>query len=519
MTFLIRPPHRVKKSRTKNAQTILDRLKNFLDHNTDEPVEILCSFWEDQSNAVTYHELRDAVKTGEFNQKQFEEWQQDYSVLVAEKLTPIWKMAMAAGPAGQPLFDNLSFSINMQNPGIANWIKERGAEFVTSCSAEQKKAIQSLLAKKIVEEHTVDELARFIRPCIGLTDGDTKAVLKLYDSVAEKLKTEHPRMKPESIRKKALDAAQKYAEKKHRQRAFTIAQTELEFAYNRGADYGVRQAQEAGLLGTTRKRWITSGDDAVCPTCAALDGTEIEMDDSFDFKGRLLFAGQKMLPPAHPRCACAVEYIEDQNSIRTQITQTQPVEQPATDSLQMEGDVSDFARETAQTTKEVFFDKFGVQSNIDTIRMNDTDFTDLLSGTLAYVRPESPNVLHLNPLFFRDEESFYSSLGGRIRAYHRNASPGSIIAHEYAHSIENNLDSVAIVGDVAEEYIKKHPKDAMDMFLADYQVAGETISHYAGTTEHEFWSEAFGDVFANGENASEVSMNLVNRAKEILGIA
>ena len=181
---------------------------------------------------------------------------------------------------------------------------------MTSCTAEQKKAIQSLLVKKITDQHTVDELARFIRPCIGLTDGDTKAALKLYDTVKATLQTNHPRMKPENIRKKALDAAQKYAEQKHRQRAFTIAQTELEFAYNRGADQGVRQAQSQGLIGKTIKRWITSGDDSVCSICAALDGTEIEMDDNFDFKGRLLFAGQKMLPPAHPRCACAVEYIE-----------------------------------------------------------------------------------------------------------------------------------------------------------------------------------------------------------------
>lgn len=139
--------------------------------------------------------------------------------------------------------------------------------------------------------------------CIGLTDGDTKAALKLYDTVKATLQTNHPRMKPENIRKKALDAAQKYAEQKHRQRAFTIAQTELEFAYNRGADQGVRQAQSQGLIGKTIKRWITSGDDSVCSICAALDGTEIEMDDNFDFKGRLLFTGQKMLPPAHPRCA------------------------------------------------------------------------------------------------------------------------------------------------------------------------------------------------------------------------
>lgn len=34
------------------------------------------------------------------------------------------------------------------------------------------------------------------------------------------------------------------------------------------------------------------------------------MDKGFQFKGRQLFAGQNLLPPAHPRCACAVEYIE-----------------------------------------------------------------------------------------------------------------------------------------------------------------------------------------------------------------
>ncbi len=95
-----------------------------------------------------------------------------------------------------------------------------------------------MLVKKITDQHTVDELARFIRPCIGLTDSDTKAALKLYDTVKATLQTNDPRMKPENIRKKALDAAQKYAEQKHRHRSFTIAQTELEFAYNRGADQG-----------------------------------------------------------------------------------------------------------------------------------------------------------------------------------------------------------------------------------------------------------------------------------------
>lgn len=161
------------------------------------------------------------------------------------------------------------------------------------------------------EGHTVDELARLIRPCIGLTEGQAKANARYYDNIVANLRKEHPRMKIESIRKKAREAALKYAERQHRERAFTIAQTESAFAYNRGADEGIRQAQAEGYLGIVKKRWSTSGDDGVCEICASLEGMEIDMDAEFDFKGKILFRGHKLLPPAHPRCACAIEYIEE----------------------------------------------------------------------------------------------------------------------------------------------------------------------------------------------------------------
>lgn len=248
---------------------------------------------------------------GTLNVETVEEWRQDYSILVADRLNSLWTMALAAGPAGQPVLDNILFEFNTQTPGIMEWIKERGANFVTVCTEEQQDAIAALLTKKMRDGHTVDELARMIRPCIGLTEGQAAANARYYDSIVETLKKEHPRMKTESIRKKAREAAQKYAEKQHRERAFTIAQTESAFAYNRGADYGIRQAQEQGYLGVMKKRWSTSGDDAVCATCSALEGTEIDMDSEFNFGGRVLFPGHHMLPPAHPRCACAVEYIEE----------------------------------------------------------------------------------------------------------------------------------------------------------------------------------------------------------------
>lgn len=221
--------------------------------------------------------------------------------------------AIMAGTKGQPILDSISFKYKRQAPTVLSWISEHGAEFVTASTQEQKDAIAALLTKKMRDGHTVDELARLIRPCIGLTEGQAKANARYYDNIVANLKREHPRMKPESIRKKALDAAQKYAERQHRERAMTIAQTESAFAYNWGADSAVRQAQSEGYLGVVKKRWSTSGDDAVCKVCSSLEGVEIDMDSDFNIGGRILFKGQHMLPPAHPRCACAVEYIETES--------------------------------------------------------------------------------------------------------------------------------------------------------------------------------------------------------------
>ena len=273
-------------------------------------MEVLCGFLKDQQNVITYQELRQAVKDGAISQETLRLWMQDYSVLVNNQLSNMWKNAISAGPKGQPILDGLFFDFNTQTPGILSWISERSAEFVTASLQEQKNAISALLSKKMKDSHTIDELARLIRPCIGLTEGQAKANARFYDNIVENLKKEHPRMKPDSIRKKALDAAQKYAEKQHRQRAFDIARTEMAFAYNRGADEGIRQASSQNLIGRTKKRWSTSGDEQVCTTCSALDGVEIEMDEEFKIKGKSLFIGQHRLPPAHPRCGCAIEYIE-----------------------------------------------------------------------------------------------------------------------------------------------------------------------------------------------------------------
>ena len=316
----IRPIRAVKKVKSIDSQEVLRRLQIFLesDQVIETPVRILARFWEDQQNVLGYQELRQIIQDEIISQQALQLWSQDYSVLVANQFYSVWMDAVKAGAAAvaeQPLFHGIPFDFQIQTPGLLHWIQQRGAEFVTACTIEQKQAIATLLTKKMKERHTVDELSRMIRPCIGLTKEQVKANIRYYENIVENLKKEHPKMKLESIQKKAQAAAQKYAERQHRQRAITIAQTESAFAYHHGADEGIRQAQAKNLLGKVKKCWCTSGDDAVCEICASLDGIELEMDVDFKIKGKSLFKGQHRLPPAHPRCACAVEYIEEEMPI------------------------------------------------------------------------------------------------------------------------------------------------------------------------------------------------------------
>lgn len=95
-----------------------------------------------------------------------------------------------------------------------------------------------------------------------------------------------------------------------------IARTELAFTYNQGAHEGTKQAQAAGILGRTIKRWCTADDERTCDLCGALEGVEIEMDSDFYFDDttrinpKLHHKLVGRVPPGHPHCRCTVLYIE-----------------------------------------------------------------------------------------------------------------------------------------------------------------------------------------------------------------
>ena len=311
MAWVFTKARRITKRRhDEDAQAILDRLAAYLEDENSDFTEMLCGFWRDQQDAITYQEMRELVLAGYVNEVTARLWQQDYSELVKNRMPQIWNGAMIQGAANTPLLSSLpSFTFNTQTPGVIRWIQSRGAEMVTVSTQRQKDAIALLLEDKMRNAHTVDELARLIRPCVGLYRQQAAAVTNYYEHMVKTLTEQHPRTRPERIQLKALEQSTKYAERLHRQRALMIAQTEMAFAYNYGADEGVRQAQENFLVGRCEKVWCTSGDAQVCDKCAALDGKRIGMEERF-YDGNTRYEESGLYPPLHPRCACAVQYVE-----------------------------------------------------------------------------------------------------------------------------------------------------------------------------------------------------------------
>lgn len=282
--------------------TALRLLRSFLDANEPGLVRILVNTWRSQGNAITYKELREAILSGDISSDILDDWMQDYSRFVVEHLQPAWEKAIVAAAAviekKYPLWH-----FDPMGAGVREWTAAHSAEFVTNVTATQIEGLRAVVRRAaVLEDLSVDGLARAIRPMVGLTHQQSVANLKYYENLIANGMSEA----------KALDKSIRYAAKQHRYRGYNIARTELAFAYSKGAHEGTKQAQAAGYLGEVVKVWVTAEDERTCSVCAALEGKEVAMDDDFDFKTKLeaIHPGIRQTPPAHPSCRCAVMYRE-----------------------------------------------------------------------------------------------------------------------------------------------------------------------------------------------------------------
>lgn len=292
------PEHDIQKASAESA--ILRRLRAFLDANEPGLVRFLVNTWNAQGKAITYKELREAILAGEISADLLDDWMQDYSRFVAEHMLPAWEKAIAAGVAAlESKYPDWHF--DPMGAGVRSWTEKHAAEFVTNVTATQIEGLRAVVRRAaVLEDLSVDELSRVIRPMVGLYKGQAEANLKYYETLIAN----------GTSQKRALDLSTRYAARQHRYRSMMIARQELAMAYNTGADLGVRQAQAAGYMGETVKVFCTALDERTCPTCGGLEGAIVGMDEEFQVanRGRYRFTG--LYPPVHIQCRCAVMYEE-----------------------------------------------------------------------------------------------------------------------------------------------------------------------------------------------------------------
>ena len=310
MTFLLIKSKRMAapvKKKTEESQRVLDKLQEYLDEAEEGMVRFLENFWVDQALVLTYAELRAIVLEEDLPGTIMDAWRKDYAKLVASKLTSAWKAAVEAGIRSNPILDGMKVDSGKL---AREWIVNRSAKLVTDMLDEQIKAIRYVLGESVSYKMGSAETAQYIRPIVGLTERQVEANMKYYNNMKAKLAEEHPRMKVETVERKAREAAAKYASKQHRTRAETIARTEIVTAYHEGNDQAIREGIRNGVFPKMRKEWSTSRDTKVCPSCMTLKGVVIDMDAEFTAKsGRRTVTTS--IPPLHPRCACAIKYVEE----------------------------------------------------------------------------------------------------------------------------------------------------------------------------------------------------------------
>lgn len=281
---------------------VLRLLRSFLDANEPELVRILVNTWQSQGKAITYKELREAILAGDISSDLLDDWMQDYNRFVVKYLQPTWEKAIVAA-ASVIERKYPSWHFDPMGDGVTEWTATHSAEFVTSVTTTQIEGLRAVVRRAaVLEDMTVDGLARAIRPMVGLYYQQAMANLNYYETLINNGMSEQ----------KALDKSIRYAARQHRYRAYNIARTELAFAYNQGSYEGTKQAQAAGYMGETIKVWCTADDERVCTICGGLEGAEVAMDNDFDFKTKLEGRNPtiRRVPPAHPSCRCAVMYRE-----------------------------------------------------------------------------------------------------------------------------------------------------------------------------------------------------------------
>lgn len=267
----------------------LAALRSFLRTSEPKHAEWTRLAWSSMAKSLTADEVAAASVAGALPVEAQGRLRDTYAALVNDRFAPRWAAALEAGAKLAPA--NVRELLTPEV--IAQWIDTRRTWLITALDDVQRASVDAILRYHLavapVDQRT---LAALIRPALGLTDAQSRALLKRRAALVEAGAT------PENIRAQIG----RLAAREQALRSVRIARTELAGAMNGGAQVTMERAVDAGAFeGRVVKVWHTQPGEP-CPICTALRGSTADL--------RADFGGSISLPPAHPTCRCVVLYEE-----------------------------------------------------------------------------------------------------------------------------------------------------------------------------------------------------------------
>lgn len=244
-------------------------------------------------DALTEEQILQALRTGKAailsgDPVWVESWEDDFNDDWQEGLRRIMRKA---GAAELRRLD-LALSFDLDNPYATRFAIKQTATMVTAVSDETRAAIRGVIGAGFIEGFPPRDMAALIKPTIGLTARDARAVRNRAAALAEDLT-------PEQVAKQTA----RYANKLLNRRCDNISRTETIGSQNAGQDAAWQSATDAGLVdpGAVR-RWVsTPSSGRTCDLCAPMQGAEAKLDEPFTTPdGRSIDR-----PPLHPSCFAA----------------------------------------------------------------------------------------------------------------------------------------------------------------------------------------------------------------------
>lgn len=475
----------------KARSDVLNELDEYLQLNSGELV-----LWLEREarsfGEFSYEELAALIASGDTS---LINWQSRYAQLVNDKFNPAWLAAIQAGSFASTRGRITIYDSDFR---VKEFLRTRGAEFVTQLSDESKRAVAAIILRGQSENLRPLDIAKLIRPLIGLNARQADANLNYRAQVLNKLIDAG--LSPSRAAIRADKSAATYAAKQHKYRAETIVHTELARAYNQGAFDGVKAAVDAKLMPHCEMIWSTAGTNRVCGRCLSLKDTVVGHTNEVGVT----------LPPLHPRCRCVIVYRElTSRSTRGTMSSKEPPHWPPRDRTKIiSKDEHARLREFAQMNEIALIGVKKFDGSPQVVQ-------DILE-TLVALKNEFPRVgdarhkLELELSIFLDANDYAETVRRTIklnanayrdvrllaREYQKDVDAGwfvkgttwrAIIHHEFGHVVANayNLDPLKI----ACEITKLDPKATLAYLETE-------LSLYAGgfANGQEIISEVFADM-------------------------